>query len=183
MAFCKFCGTEIDDGAVFCHNCGAEVDKPQDAAAENEVYEGEVVTEETEEVIKEKPKKPKKHWGLRILGYLFPLVGLIMWLVWKDKEESREKGQAAGWGALAHVVSYASVSIIVPIILYFILKKEHPMVASAILFGFLAPFAIAAVSAIISIIGSILYAVINLVVMYAFSEYAGSMALMPLLLI
>ncbi len=37
MAFCKSCGSEINDGVKFCAKCGAKVE-----AAENETYSAPV---------------------------------------------------------------------------------------------------------------------------------------------
>lgn len=83
MAFCKNCGDDIDDAAVICPKCG-------------------VAQSSTPEVV----DKGGFLWGL--LGYCVPLVGLILFLVWKDTKPKTSK--AAGIGAL--------VSVIIAIIAY-----------------------------------------------------------------
>ena len=77
MAFCKNCGQEIDDNAVVCVHCGVA----QQAAKPEVVDNGGF------------------GWGL--LGCCIPIVGLILFLVWKDNKPKSAK--AAGIGALVSV--------------------------------------------------------------------------------
>ena len=83
MAFCKNCGAQIDDNAVVCTSCGAS-----QSTAPAVVDKGGF------------------GWGL--LGYCLPIVGLILFLVWKDTKPKTAK--AAGIGAL--------VSTILAVVLY-----------------------------------------------------------------
>lgn len=79
MAFCKNCGRQIDDNAVICPGCGvAQNNTP--ATVDNGGF----------------------GWGL--LGCCIPLVGLILFLVWKDNKPKTAK--AAGIGALVSVGCY-----------------------------------------------------------------------------
>ena len=75
MAFCKKCGAEIDDQAVICPKCGVQQ------------------TPEVED-------NGGFLWGM--LGCCIPLVGLILFLVWKDTKPKTSK--AAGIGALVGVI-------------------------------------------------------------------------------
>jgi len=44
--FCKNCGTELKDGALFCHGCGAEIKKVQSAPVnENVIANTDVINE------------------------------------------------------------------------------------------------------------------------------------------
>ena len=83
MAFCKYCGAQIDDNAVVCTTCGAS-QSTAPAVVDNGGF----------------------GWGL--LGYCLPIVGLILFLVWKDTKPKSSK--AAGIGAL--------VSVIVAVVVY-----------------------------------------------------------------
>lgn len=76
MAFCKKCGAEISDQATICPQCGEPQTAPQAA------------------------DKGGFLWGL--LGCCIPLVGLILFLVWKDSKPNTSK--AAGIGALVGVI-------------------------------------------------------------------------------
>ena len=78
MAFCKKCGAQIDDQAVVCPKCGVA----QGAGMSTSDNGGYL-------------------WGL--LGCCIPLVGLILFLVWKDTKPKTSK--AAGIGALVGVLS------------------------------------------------------------------------------
>ena len=74
--YCRHCGQEIDDQAVICPHCG-------------------VATQATTPVI----DNGGLGWG--ILGCCIPIVGLILWLVWKDTKPKTAK--ALGIGALVSV--------------------------------------------------------------------------------
>ena len=78
MAFCRNCGAQIDDQAVVCPKCGVA----QGAGMSTSDSGGFL-------------------WGL--LGCCIPLVGLILFLVWKDTKPKTSK--AAGIGALVGVLS------------------------------------------------------------------------------
>jgi len=71
--FCRNCGKEIDDKAAICIHCGVATNPVQDNGGFG--------------------------WGL--LGCCIPLVGLILYLVWKDTKPKSAK--AAGRGALISV--------------------------------------------------------------------------------
>ena len=77
MAFCKNCGAQIDNNAVVCTTCGAS-QSTAPAVVDNGGF----------------------GWGL--LGYCLPIVGLILFLVWKDTKPKTAK--AAGIGALVSVI-------------------------------------------------------------------------------
>ena len=75
MAFCKNCGNRIDDKAVICPACG--------------VAQGPVTVD-------------NGGFGWWMLGCCIPLVGLILYLVWKDTKPKTAK--AAGIGALVSTI-------------------------------------------------------------------------------
>ncbi|MDO4355852.1 MAG: zinc ribbon domain-containing protein [Clostridia bacterium] len=86
MKYCKNCGKEIDGKAVICPHCGV----PQSDSSQSSVDSGS--------------------FGYGILGFCIPIVGLILWLVWKrDRPQS---AKVAGTGAL--------ISVIIGIVFYFI---------------------------------------------------------------
>ena len=76
MAYCKNCGAQIDDQANVCPQCGV-TQTAAPAVVDNGGF----------------------WWGA--LGCCIPIVGLILFLVWKDNKPKTAK--AAGIGALVSV--------------------------------------------------------------------------------
>ena len=85
MAFCKNCGAQIDDNAVVCTSCG--------------------VAQNTAPAVVD-----KGGFGWGVLGCCIPIVGLILFLVWKDTKPKTAK--AAGIGALVSVILGAVIYIV-----------------------------------------------------------------------
>lgn len=77
--YCNNCGKEIDDKAVVCPNCGVATQNMQNntSSVDNGGF----------------------GWGL--LGCCIPIVGLILFLIWKDEKPKTAK--AVGIGALVSV--------------------------------------------------------------------------------
>lgn len=94
MAFCRKCGAEIDDEAVVCPKCGVATNKFSQ------------VKEIRENVL---PDSGGFGWG--VLGFIFPLVGLILYLIWKDTKP--KTAHSAGKGALISVIVVAVVWLLV----------------------------------------------------------------------
>lgn len=86
MKYCNKCGKEIMDEAVICPHCGCS----------------------------QQPNTPQvvdsSSFGWSLLGFCIPIVGLILFLVWKDTTPLKAK--SAGMGAL--------VSVIVGVVFYII---------------------------------------------------------------
>lgn len=91
--FCSKCGKEIPDEAVVCVHCGCATENSTKAIAN---------------------KDDKSSFGFALLGFFIPLIGLILWLVWKN--ETPLKAKSAGKGALTGFI----VSVVF-YILYFAL--------------------------------------------------------------
>ena len=93
MAYCRKCGTQLSDQATFCHSCGTA----QNAApAQNTSSTNQNTYNPTPAPV----DKGGFWWG--VLGYCVPLVGLILFLVWKDTKPKTAK--SAGKGALISVI-------------------------------------------------------------------------------
>ena len=91
MKYCSKCGKEINEEAVVCIHCGCRV--------ESAPYHEE----------------DKKSPGFGVLGFFFPLIGLILYCVWKDKTPLKAK--SAGKGALIGFCVSLVVSIIYGVML------------------------------------------------------------------
>lgn len=73
--FCKYCGKDIQPDAEICIHCGRRLDNRPAASGQDTGNIG---------------------WG--VLGFFIPLVGLILYLIWKDEKPKTAK--VAGKGAL-----------------------------------------------------------------------------------
>lgn len=89
MAFCKNCGNQIDDNATTCPNCGASQNTTPQVTDNGGFL-----------------------WGL--LGCCIPIVGLVLFLVWKDTKPKTSK--AAGIGALVGVILMILYYILIAVV-------------------------------------------------------------------
>lgn len=94
--YCANCGSEIDDGAVICPKCGVS---QKSQVVDNGGF----------------------GWGL--LGFCIPIVGLILFLVWKDSKPKTSK--AAGMGALIYVIVVALSYTILSILWFSTIRYIH----------------------------------------------------------
>ena len=79
--FCSKCGKEVNDEAVVCVHCGCALGSRN----------GSIVN-----------PNDAPSTGFAVLGFLIPLVGLILYLV--NKDTSPLKAKSAGKGALAGLI-------------------------------------------------------------------------------
>jgi hypothetical protein len=89
---CQKCGSQVADGQQVCGNCGAPVgavSAPTTAGDASSI-------------------------GFAILCFFIPLLGLILFLVWKD--QSPLKAKSCGKGALAGVITWFVVGCLVSVL-------------------------------------------------------------------
>ncbi len=94
MKYCPKCGKKVSDETITCPNCGYTPDKYSDIV-DNNSDDG-----------------PSLAWF--ILGFLFPIVGLILFLAKTDTTPMRAR--SAGKGALTSFILSVIVSVIVVVI-------------------------------------------------------------------
>ena len=85
--FCSKCGAKNEKGAEFCTECGTSLKENTNVQAKSGSSIG---------------------WG--VLGFFIPLVGLILFLCWKNDRPSDSK--AAGIGALISVIINVVITVI-----------------------------------------------------------------------
>lgn len=75
MKYCTKCGQELEDSALYCTVCGATQnnDQANDQALRAKLDDGNSV-------------------GFNVLSFFFPIVGLVLFLVWKKEKPIRAKG-------------------------------------------------------------------------------------------
>ena len=91
--FCRTCGREIHDEALICPYCGCGTGKMKNANRGNDA----------------------KSFGWALLGFLIPIIGLILFLLWKEEYPLRAK--SVGKGALTSVIVSVVVSILYAILI------------------------------------------------------------------
>lgn len=93
--YCKNCGKAVDDNSLYCSNCGTRFDNTQ----------------------KQTVSDDSSSFGFAVLGFVIPLAGLILFLIYEDKNPKRAK--SAGKGALIGFITKIVFSIIL-VILYIV---------------------------------------------------------------
>jgi uncharacterized membrane protein YvbJ len=89
MAYCPHCGKEVNDEAVVCIHCGCSIKQDLNQAP---------------------AVQDASSFGFGVLGFCIPIVGLILYLIWKDKTPLKAK--SAGIGALVGFILGVIVNII-----------------------------------------------------------------------
>lgn len=92
---CKKCGREFNEG-TFCPNCG---------------YNNSEMTQAPVQ-----PTNDSSNFGFAFLCFLFPVIGLILYLVWKDKLPLRAK--SCGKGALIGFILGVILNIIYFVVIF-----------------------------------------------------------------
>lgn len=90
--YCTHCGCHMEEGTTRCPNCGQPVRS------------------------KATTTKNQSNFGWGVLGFFFPLVGLILFLVWR--KEQRPKSNASGIGALVGECMGVVLAIFTAIIIF-----------------------------------------------------------------
>lgn len=87
--YCSKCGKEVNNEAVVCIHCGCAIENKKTS-----------ITNQND----------APNTGFAVLGFLIPLVGLILYLV--NKDTSPLKAKSAGKGALIGFCASLALSII-----------------------------------------------------------------------
>ena len=93
--YCRYCGKQIEDDARFCPYCGSAQQEERQAPPPQQRYVD---------------PNDAPSGGFAVLGFFFPVVGLILFLVWQDTMPQRAK--SCGKGALTAVIVSASLVLL-----------------------------------------------------------------------
>ena len=95
--FCKNCGSQIDDNAVACPHCGIATDNfymnRGIAPSYNDAPSG----------------------GFAVLCFFFPVIGLILYIIWRDTMPMRAR--SCGKGAITGVIVEVVLVIILVVLM------------------------------------------------------------------
>ena len=104
--YCTSCGKQMDNDSKYCVSCGAP--NPFQAP----------ITKRTD-------PDDKPSFGFAVLGFFFPLVGLILYIVFSDR--TPQKAKSVGKGALTGVITSVAVGVIIGIITVILCCAFIPM--------------------------------------------------------
>ncbi len=128
---CKHCGSECPEGTSFCANCGASLKEQALAQAQPAAPQEQPAAPQAQPAAQERPAvnaapvsayRPGqalddgKSFGYAFLCFLFPIIGLILYLVWKDTYPLR--ASSCGKGAIVGVIVSVVSTIFYVIILF-----------------------------------------------------------------
>ena len=108
---CTNCGSEIMNGSQYCQVCGATVLSQQ--PMQQQPMQQEYPQQHMQQGYNFQQQTPYQNqnasyedagWGLKILSILIPIVGLILWLVKKDKEPVAAK-TCLLWAGVGFVIN------------------------------------------------------------------------------
>ena len=105
-AFCPNCGTRLNNGQAFCSNCGTKIN--QQPQYNQQQYNNQSIEQ-------------KGNFGWAVLGYFIPLVGLILYCVWKNERPG--DARMAGKGALTSVIVSVVLSIFMSVFAWSIIEN------------------------------------------------------------
>lgn len=113
MKYCPHCGAQQEDAARFCSDCGSAFPAAQPAynqqAYNQPTYNQPTYGQQPYARPSAPAEKPAGRTLYAVIGFFFPLVGFILWLLLKgDREGDARK---AGKGALISVILGAILSI------------------------------------------------------------------------
>ena len=94
--FCKNCGMPVDAQKDICPNCGVRLRETRTNGDASST-------------------------GFAVLGFFFPLIGLILYLVWK--EEYPMKAKSCGKGALTGFIVYVILAVLTTIFYVIVLSR------------------------------------------------------------
>ena len=97
---CNTCGNDVREEAVYCPNCGERPTAPKKVIKKDSSTDTNKVTTTTEKKEKVGEADYSFLWGL--LGYFIPIVGLILFIVWRESKPKAAK--AVGIGALIRAI-------------------------------------------------------------------------------
>ena len=118
--YCMNCGAKCSDQAQFCANCGQPLMNANASEGNNSVQH---IPAASQNVAK---AADAPSFGYKILGFFLPVVGLVLYLVWREQTPLRAKsaGKGALWGVIT-LTALSVIAIILSVVLPTIIFKKN----------------------------------------------------------
>lgn len=122
--FCSHCGKQVDENASFCASCGSQLNTGniQNGNSQqnfNQMSPNQMANQPMQQgyngYIQPQPMVDSGSVGWAFLGFFVPIVGLILFCVWR--EDKPKSSKMAGLGALICVCISVFVGIIMGIMI------------------------------------------------------------------
>ena len=141
MKYCTKCGNSVDDNAIFCVRCGA---RQGDGAGLSAPFTNPYVSNTRPTYTAEdlKPSLP-----IAIVSFLFNILGLIFWAVWRESKPGR--ATSAAKGALC---SLAFGSPVIGVIFWAVFRRSYPEYSKVCLVGGIVGFFFNLVVVIVTVV-------------------------------
>lgn len=107
MKYCSRCGEKVDENAKFCQSCGCSLENHN---TDNNNTDNNTNNENKNPSFNLNISKDSINLLLLILGVFVPIVGLVLYIVYKDSDP--EKAKSAGKGAIIGVLISVGLSIL-----------------------------------------------------------------------
>lgn len=109
--YCQHCGKELPEDCNYCPGCGHATGSGESA--------GNTQTDATDKTESKQQISKSASAGWAVLGYFFPIVGLILYLLWMDEKPAEAK--MCGKGALISVIVNGILSILATIVAFIVM--------------------------------------------------------------
>ena len=165
MKYCTYCGTQIEDNALFCPNCGAKqsVSNTNSGSGERSFFEEHAFgnTYNTQgSFFANDPLVTERSKGIAVLSFILPIVGLILWLVWRYTKPGKATSAAKG-GLASLCFGYSIIGLVA----WLVLKDSNPELAkpcgiaaiAGAIFGFIISIAVGVLTSMGMLDGAEMY--------------------------
>ncbi len=131
--YCRNCGAPLADNAVVCSRCGVTVTPPAPPAGAQPPYQNQQPPYQNQydnygygQQPYDQQQQDRPSAGYNVLSFFFPIIGLILFLVWKDQRPlcARSIGKWALIGFIAGTV-LTIVWIVLSILLFSVASPSY----------------------------------------------------------
>lgn len=108
MKKCSSCGTDLQDEYKVCPNCGSPVEDTQSQVQSQSNVEANIVNEQPFQQNVNQVEQ-KGNFGWAVLGFFIPIVGWILYFVWKNQKPGDAKMAGIG-GIVGFIINLIILS-------------------------------------------------------------------------